>query len=128
MIKFTEYKKDMVLIIILLLLGIVAGLFLFVQKPEGGMVCVTVDGREYGTYPLDADNIIEISGEDMQGVNTLVISGNSAYMQSASCPDHLCVKMGHIKREGQSVICLPNKVVVTIISNDDSLRLDSVVQ
>ena len=46
-------------------------------------------------------------------------------MTSADCPDHLCVKQKAISKEGESIICLPNKVVVTVKSDMKS-DIDSI--
>lgn len=46
-------------------------------------------------------------------------------MTSADCPDHLCVKQKAISKGGESIICLPNKVVVTVKSDMKS-DIDSI--
>ena len=38
------------------------------------------------------------------------------YIKDATCPDKLCQKQGHISKNGQQIICLPNQVIVEIIS------------
>ena len=86
---------------------------------------VTIDGRAYGTYPLSKDDTIEIKNGDGDVTNTLVIKCGVADMTSADCPDHLCVKQKEISKEGESIICLPNKVVVTIKSGMKS-DIDSI--
>ena len=78
---------------------------------------VTIDGRAYGTYPLSKDDTIEIKNGDGDVTNTLVIKGGVA--------DHLCVKQKAISKEGESIICLPNKVVVTVKSGMKS-DIDSI--
>lgn len=88
-------------------------------------VKVTIDGRAYGTYPLSKDDTIEIKNGDGDVTNTLVIMGGVADMTSADCPDHLCVKQKAISKEGESIICLPNKVVVTVKSDTKS-DIDSI--
>lgn len=86
---------------------------------------VTIDGRAYGTYPFSKDDTIEIKNGDGDVTNTLVIMGGVADMTSADCPDHLCVKQKAISKEGESIICLPNKVVVTVKSDTKS-DIDSI--
>lgn len=86
---------------------------------------VTIDGRVYGTYPLSKDDTIEIKNGDGDVTNILVIKGGVADMTSADCPDHLCVKKKAISKEGESIICLPNKVVVTVKSDMKS-DIDSI--
>lgn len=86
---------------------------------------VTIDGRAYGTYPLSKDDTIEIKNVDGDVTNTLVIMGGVADMTSADCPDHLCVKQKAISKEKESIICLPNKVVVTVKSDTKS-DIDSI--
>ena len=72
-----------------------------------------MDGIEIVRFPLDEDRTYEIAGFG-EGHNTLIIQGGEAYMSDASCPDHLCMGMGKISHAGQSIICLPNRVVVEI--------------
>ena len=86
---------------------------------------VTIDGRTYGTYPLSKDDTIKIKNGDGDVTNTLVIKGSVADMTSADCPDHLCVKQKAKSKEGESIICLPNKVVVTVKSDMKS-DIDSI--
>jgi len=35
-------------------------------------------------------------------------------MQEADCPDQVCVNTRPADREGQSIVCLPNRVVVEV--------------
>lgn len=74
------------------------------------------DYRWKGLWHISAfkDDTIEIKNGDGDVTNTLVIKGGVADMTSADCPDHLCVKQKAISKEGESIICLPNKVVVTV--------------
>ena len=84
----------------------------------GSYVTITVDGKEYGTYSLLEDQTITIGEGDH--INVIDIKGGKAYMTSASCPDQLCVNQNEIRYDKQSIICLPNKVVVTVTSDSKS--------
>ena len=84
----------------------------------GSYVTITVDGKEYGTYSLLEEQTITI-GEG-EHVNVIDIKGGKAYMTSASCPDQLCVNQNEISFDKQSIICLPNKVVITVTSDSKS--------
>ena len=35
-------------------------------------------------------------------------------MKDADCPDKICINMGTIRKKGQTIICLPHKLVVEI--------------
>lgn len=113
-------KNDIKLIVILLLstLIVVGALFArkLTEKQDGKQVVVSVDGAEIARFSLDEDRIYEISGFN-DGHNTLIIQDGVAYMSDASCPDHLCMGMGKISHAGQSIICLPNRVIVEIRDN-----------
>ena len=86
--------------------------FLFFQAP-GGEVVVQVNGTEWGRYALKDDCRVVIPGIE-NGSNVLMISNGTAWMVQASCPDKLCVKSGKIQSQGETIVCLPNRVVVTI--------------
>lgn len=49
------------------------------------------------------------------GTNKVRIEHDGVYMENANCPDKLCVHQGRISRTGQSIICLPNKIIVEIV-------------
>ena len=110
-------KKDWVLIAIII---VVAGLAFFLHNLLGsnGAYCfvVIVEGKIQGTYSLGEDQEISING----GTNTLVIKNNRAKMKEADCPDQLCVNQKAISKNNESIICLPNKVVVEVESSENS--------
>lgn len=106
-------KNDILLVIIVLSIAICILFFIhsFYYK-EGTEVLVTVEGVEYGRYSLQKNETIQIND-----CNVLMINNGKADMISADCPDKLCVKQKPISRVGESIICLPNKVVVSILGD-----------
>ncbi len=112
-------KNDLFLLLamlIMMILAVVAEVFLSMN--HGSTVIITVDGKEYGQYDLSIDQQIPV---EIDGItcNTVKIKDNEAYMSFASCPDKLCMKQGHIKSDTQSIVCLPNRVIVSISGQDD---------
>lgn len=97
----------------------VAGLmFLFWSlsgKDSGGHVTIKVEGVEEKTYTLDQDQTIEIGT-----TNVLQIKDGKARMIHADCPDQLCMKQRSISKQGESIICLPNRVVVEVSGTEDA--------
>lgn len=79
---------------------------------SGKLVAVTVEGEKYGEYPLSTDSQILIKTE--WGTNTLVIKDGEAYFIDSDCPDKTCQKMSKISRKGQSIVCLPHKVIAEV--------------
>ena len=71
---------------------------------------------------LDKDQEISIND-----TNLLVIQEGCVFMKKAECPDHSCVKQGKISKNKESIVCLPNKVIVEVISNQDS-ELDAIAK
>lgn len=92
---------------------------------EGSNIMITVDGKEYGTYSLLEDQTITI--EEGESRNIIEIKGGKAYMKDASCPDQLCVDQNEISFDKEAIICLPNKVVITVISDVES-DVDGIVR
>ena len=52
--------------------------------------------------------------------NTVIISGGLASMKYANCKDKICVNHNKISKNNESIICLPNKVIVTVVSDKGS--------
>ena len=51
--------------------------------------------------------------------NTVLVEHGQISMESADCPDQLCVKQGVIKSSAYPIVCLPNKVVIKINGKSD---------
>ena len=75
---------------------------------------ISVAGEFYGSYPLDKDDEINISHNGH--LNKVIIKDGQVQMAEASCHNQLCVNQGIISKTNQQIICLPNRVVVRIVS------------
>lgn len=107
-----SHRNDAILIAALLILGGVLALFLRLTRREGGTVRVQVDGETVMELPLGEDTRI-VLGEDGH-TNTLIIENGMAQVVEADCPDQICVDHGAIRYAGESIVCLPHKLVVTV--------------
>lgn len=48
------------------------------------------------------------------GTNRITIKDGEVFVSSASCKNQICVNTGKISKKGESIVCLPNKVIVEI--------------
>lgn len=113
--KSGQKKRDLLLLAVLLAAAalLFAGREFFAGRPAI-MVSVWVDGAETMTLDLNQDDDIVIENGNGQ-TNHLIIEDGKAFLTEASCPDKLCVRQGAISETGQSIVCLPNRVIVTIV-------------
>ena len=44
------------------------------------------------------------------------------------CPDKLCMHQGYISKSGQTVLCLPEKVLITVVSEGKDGEPDAVLR
>lgn len=112
-----KIKNDIIFIVALLLVLAIIGCCLLLFRKEGNTVKVTVDGQTFGTYSLDKNQTIEIKTE--KGYNIVVIENGTVRVEEASCPDGVCSSHRPIRFSGASIICLPNKVVVSIENKEN---------
>lgn len=121
-------KKDLILICSVLVL---AAAFWLVPRAVGlfgnskeQKLRITVSGEEYGTYSLEEDQVIKVGD-----TNVCEIKDKKVTMISADCPDRLCIHQRPIQLQGETIVCLPNKVVLEITGTKqtDQEALDGVV-
>ena len=109
-------KNDVALILLILIAVALSTLVMFISRTVGDTVIVTVDNQKIGEYSLTQDKSIKI--QTANGYNDLTIKDGTAFISSASCPDGICSSHRPIKHNGESIICLPNKVIVEINSEN----------
>ena len=110
-----KFRNDLILILAVVLIAAIALVCFLLTRQTGEMVTVYLDGRQIASYSLSEDRTEVIrSGEAGDRVNVLVIRDEQAWISEADCPDLICAKHRPISHEGDSIICLPNKLVVAI--------------
>ncbi len=101
-----------------LLVGmLVIAVFLFYWIPKwvgaGGTDVEVRSGEAVaGRYSLDRDRTVEVTGP--LGKTVLRIEGGKARIVGAPCPHKTCMNSGAVGRQGGIIVCVPNRVVVTV--------------
>ena len=115
--KHTTLLRDTLLIAALLLIGIVLLFVLRGRSSEGSYVIIMHQNEEKARFSLTSNGVYDIN----DGKNQIEILDGKVRMIDADCPDELCIRQGWIEYDGQSIICLPNKITVMISGGDSSV-------
>ena len=108
-----RYKNEIILVAIILLVAILAILLLNTTRTEGNYAVVIYGGEQIAKYPLASDVSWLFDSDGME--NLLVIKDGAAYISEANCPDGRCSRHTPIKLKGETIICLPHRLVIEII-------------
>lgn len=102
-------KADIILFFSLIILSaaIFCSFFIFNQN-EGNTLIITVNNEEYARLPLNKNTEIVLDG------NTVTIKDGFAFVRDADCPDKVCIHTGKINKIGQTVVCLPNSLILEV--------------
>ncbi|MGM9973134.1 MAG: NusG domain II-containing protein [Clostridiaceae bacterium] len=124
-------KLDIIIIAVLLVISFIPEILFGIKysaEASETYAEITIGGKPYKTVSLSGNE-----GEDSfivhteQGFNVIEIKGDSIAIIDADCNDKLCLEFGHITNSGESIICLPHKLMIEIKgSTDSSSPLDSV--
>ncbi|MGI6141712.1 MAG: NusG domain II-containing protein [Caldicoprobacterales bacterium] len=117
------------LFILLLIAASFAGLYQMGRGVVNNQVKVEVDGEIWGTYNIPAkgdERVVRIDAGDNR-YNIMIIADSGVLIREANCPDQICVNWGNISRPGQTIVCLPHKVVISITGEQEGeLPLDDI--
>lgn len=129
-------RGDLVLISILLVAALIFLVPRWVGENESEKnhnipltATITVDGQLYKTVELtEEEQIIRI--ETDHGLNVLKVHDYGIEMIEADCPDEVCLTFGFVDKKNQSIVCLPNKVLVEVegaSGGEDQDETDAIV-
>ncbi len=106
-------KSDVVLGVAILLLCVTALVIFPFIKPTGKTVIVSQNGAITHRLPLNQDFTLKLEH------NTVTVYDGKAFMQSSDCENQICVKTPGINRDGEQIICLPNRVILEVSDSED---------
>lgn len=112
---------DKVLFYLLILLSLSGIIFIKQVIPESRTVSIEVDGRPVYILPVDKDTIVSVDGPE--GKTFVEIKDRGVRITESPCHNKLCVQQGWVKNG--SIVCLPNRVVVTIGNHEDNKTVDA---
>ena len=105
-------RGDLLLLAGVLLFSLFFWLAVRVFRSEGAVLSVSVDGEERMTFDLDRD--LDYLLETEYGSNRITIHNGEVSCKEADCPDKICVKHSAISAAGETIICLPHKLVLEV--------------
>ena len=108
-----KLRNDIILLAVILAAAFAVWGVIRLAMPAGRYAVVELDGKTIASYPLDTDIRVEIPSEGGH-INVLVIRDGKASVESADCPDKLCVRQRPVSKAGQTIICLPHKLIIRI--------------
>lgn len=115
-------KTDVIVVVIILITAFAGVFFMNTLSNRGYVVKISQNGEIVKEAFLDdaGRKEFEFKGENGKK-NVVVISDGYVFMESANCPDGTCVKKGKISEIGETVVCLPNDIVIEV-SEDNSIE------
>ncbi|WBW99365.1 NusG domain II-containing protein [Oceanirhabdus sp. W0125-5] len=118
--------KKLDYILIALLIGISFTPYIFLRTSTG------LSKNVYAEVLIDNEVVKKINISDPRnfnkpfemetdhGHNTLLVTTDGISVSHADCPDQVCVRSKPIKKENRVIACLPNKMLIKIIDEEDS--------
>jgi hypothetical protein len=116
-------KWDVIIIVALIIISIIPEGIMFItnaNKHNSLYVEVYSQGKLYKKLPLKKDSIkVNFTVENELGENIVEITDGQVKVVDADCHDKICVKAHAISKAGETIICLPHKVVVRVIGEGE---------
>jgi len=106
-------KGDKILLILSLGLGLGSmGISRF-HREVGSQVCVEANGIIVAQVDLFENRQVVVAGAI--GKTVVKIANGKVRVLSSACPEHICVETGNIDKVGDTIVCVPNRVVVRVV-------------
>ena len=128
--KLKPSKYDALVVLAVLLLTAVLGARYWPARAEAGAltVVVTADGAEVDRFALEGAELRDAARVYENGGYLLLVAAaaEGVHVSASDCPGHDCVRTGTITRAGQSIVCLPARIVITLHGAPGTATYDAV--
>ena len=104
-------------VVLLLAFGIIVLRYAINDRDDASKtVVVEADGDIMYVVPLSDDQTLLV--QTKYGENSVRIEKGKVFVEKADCPNQICVNTAPIRDIGQSIVCLPHRVVVSVTAMD----------
>lgn len=99
----------------ILFLSAAASLYIWKRTPEGKVAYVYVDGELVRSIDLDAlAGPVRFTVETGRGTNVILAEPGRLRVESADCPDKVCVDSGWLSDSSVPIVCLPHRMIIRL--------------
>lgn len=116
-------RADKILIISIVVISFVCFIWIFVSKSPGKQALVYYQDKLILTVDLNLTKTYTVKGE--LGKVVIQTKEGKIKVEEENSPRHLCSRQGWVSTTYESIVCLPNKIVIQITSDES---LDAVVK
>lgn len=114
-------KKEIIILGIVVVLLAAAMLLMNILGSQGGRrLVITVGGEEYRTIALTDQTNMHFTIETPDGYNEVVITNGVVDVVSSDCKNQVCVDTKPAQHVFDKIVCLPHKVILEIVSDDNT--------
>lgn len=106
-----------------------AGAALLVQRMPGRRTLARIAVNGQVVREIDLSAVTDETSfviETEAGANTVSLRPGGIRVSEADCPDHVCVKQGWLEGGAVPIVCLPHRLVISLVSGGDEGALDAV--
>lgn len=104
-----KLRNDLILILSLVIVVAIAFILYFtLSKKDNLEVCIYEQNNLVYCGSLNQEDKIICNNVE------IIIKKDGVYVLESSCKDKVCIHQGKINRTGQSIVCLPNQVVIKL--------------
>lgn len=118
-------KRDFIIMIFMAMIAVISMITIKMTEKEGDRVIIYHDQIEYKNVSLHQNQMIKIPTHT--GYNEVKIAEGKVWMIEADCPDQICVHHRKISNVGETIVCLPNKIIVEI-KGEQVKKMDSIAK
>ena len=109
-------KRDVILAAAILLIAAFS-ISHYIRRTPAAIAQVSANGTVVETLDLSKDTEITVTSSN-GGTNHLIVKDGEIWCSEASCPDKVCVHQGKKHLNSDTIVCLPNQMIVTITGGE----------
>jgi hypothetical protein len=102
-----------------LCVGAVVASFSLWRGDAGGVAMAMIQSASGSSVPVSLDDQRTLTIDGPSGVTRIEVSHGRARIAASPCHDQRCVLAGWLSEPGTAVVCLPNRVSLTLTGTPD---------
>ncbi|NCC08261.1 MAG: NusG domain II-containing protein [Clostridia bacterium] len=108
-------KRNVIFAAAIVVLAAVMALILYFNRQTGSVAVVSIVDAKSITLPLDEDKTVHIGEAEGAKLDvTLEIKDGAIRFIDSQCPDHICEGFGRVSHAGDTAVCMPAGVMISI--------------